>query len=145
MNRPTKVPKRKIPRVYVAGKYSGANAWEIEQNIAHAKRWGAKLPPYALPVIPHTNTAHMDALAPYEFWIEATLDIMFVCDGVLMVPGWENSEGARGEHHAAMLASMPVYIGKEGGDADLQKWAASLQIVDFKGWGSLSKEAEAKV
>lgn len=116
-----------IRQVYIAGPYRGATAWEREQNIVRARQLGAEVVKLgAYPQIPHSNTAHMDGLAPDEFWLEATLEQMRRCDAVLFTPDWKCSTGARGEHAEAGRQALPVFYSLDG----LRVWLESNVIVE---------------
>jgi hypothetical protein len=49
------------------------------------------------------------AIAPEEF-VRRDLEIVRRCDAVLMLPGWEKSEGAKQEGEAARAAGVPVFF-----------------------------------
>jgi nucleoside 2-deoxyribosyltransferase len=100
--------------VYIAGPYRGSSFLKQEQNIAAARAFGAQVPALgAMPVIPHTNTAHFDELAPAQFWLDGTLEMMRRCDAVLAMPNWRQSEGARGEIAEAERIGIPVFFDLE--------------------------------
>ena len=92
-------------KVYIAGPYRGATKEEVEMNIEFAKgfgRWVARQG--FIPVIPHANTALMDYTAPDlsdEFWLNATMELLKMCDMILMIPGWLNSTGCIAEYEYA--------------------------------------------
>lgn len=102
-----------MPTVYVAGPYRHLERAGIEQNIRNAlaigllccrKGWS--------PIIPHSNTAHLDAVDPTigdEFWLAATMELMRRCDAVVLVPGWQESIGTRAEIQEAQIRGIPVY------------------------------------
>ncbi len=98
-----------MPLVYIAGPYTAATPWEVEQNIRRAE---ALILPVAeaggSPVCPHTNTRFHNGTMSYEFWIQATLALMLRCDAVLLAPGWPDSKGALGEIEAAHRHGIPV-------------------------------------
>lgn len=96
--------------IYVAGRFRGENAWEVEKNVRRAEEdalWLWKSG-YAV-VCPHTNTRFFNGAAPDEFFLEGDLDIMRRCDGVLMVRGWEESKGAHAERAEALCLGIPVF------------------------------------
>lgn len=99
--------------IYVAGPYRAATREGVELNIQAAKRVGllvAKLG--ASPIIPHMNTAHLDAVDPSigdEYWLAATMELMRRCDAVVLVPGWENSEGTLAEIDEAHRLGLKVF------------------------------------
>lgn len=98
--------------IYVAAPYRAADPWKTEQNIRVAEAAAyevAKLGAY--PVCPHTNTRGYfeSAQADPIFWLGGTLSLMRRCDGVVLVAGWDRSEGARLEHETALEMGMPVF------------------------------------
>lgn len=103
------------PLLYVAGKYRAATREAVSANIEAARQVGiaaAGLGWY--PVIPHTNTAHMEHDLPHAgdaFWLGGTLEVMTRCDAVVLVPGWETSEGTLGEITRADQLQIPVFRG----------------------------------
>lgn len=101
------------PLLYVAGRYRAPDRAGIARNIAAARQVGlaaARLGWY--PVIPHSNTSHLDHYAPElsdEFWLRGTLELMTRCDALVLVPGWEISEGAQAEIRRADELRIPIY------------------------------------
>ncbi len=97
--------------VYVAGPFSAKTREGIEANIRRAEDVGIEIARGGdFPVIPHANTARpeFERVQDYPFWIEGTLELMRRCDEVVMVPGWEDSKGARGERTEALAMGLPV-------------------------------------
>lgn len=106
--------------IYIAGPYRAPTRWQEEQNVRVAEAIGYKVARLgAYPVIPHSNTRPYFADAqPGEFWLDGTLELLRRCDAVLLITGWENSEGARGERHEAQSRGTPVFDGLP----ELSKW-----------------------
>lgn len=103
-----------MPLLYVAGPYRAETREGVELNIQIAKGVGllAAKKGWA-PVIPHMNTAHLDAIAPSlgdQFWLDATMELMVRCDAILLLPGWSRSSGTRAEYERAMSLSMDAYV-----------------------------------
>jgi len=96
--------------IYVAGPFRASNAWAIEQNIRRAEElalevWRAG---FAC-VCPHSNTIFYQGVLPNETWLLGDLEIVRRCDGVILAPGWEHSEGSRGEILEAQKNNIPVF------------------------------------
>ena len=93
---------------YIAGPYRAKKYYDVIQNIYAASEVAVKywLKGYAV-ICPHKNTALFDGLAPDKVWLEGSIEIMRRCDVVVMMTGWERSEGAKTEHAEA------VKLGKE--------------------------------
>ena len=102
-----------IPLVYVAGPYRAASRDAIARNIAAARQLGIAAAALGwFPVIPHANTAHMELDLPGlgdDFWLAGTLEMMERCDAVVLIPGWQNSAGTRGEIIRAEELGIPVF------------------------------------
>jgi len=96
--------------IYVAGPFRGKNAWKVEQNIRVAEDAGMVVAQLgAVPLIPHTMCRFFDGTMTGQFWIDATLDLLRRCDAMLVVGGWENSEGTKGEIQEAAVLGIPVF------------------------------------
>ena len=101
----------RIHQIYIAGKYRAKTKYQIEQNIITAWQWSLRLvlECKAWPQCPHLCGQHMEGAADDEFFLEATLEQMRRCDAVFLMPGWELSEGARGEKAEAEKLGIPVF------------------------------------
>lgn len=95
--------------LYVAGPYRG----QIDENIGKARTvaiaiWRAG----HVALCPHLNTANFEAHAPelvQEIYLEGDYAMLARCDGIVMVPGWEGSEGARAELAYARRLQLPEW------------------------------------
>lgn len=97
----------RIPVIYIAGPYSGADSWEVEKRVRRAEEAAYELEALgASTVCPHTNTRFQDHRTPYEQKIKTTLAAMRRCDAVYFLPDWHTSSGARGEHRDATSRGM---------------------------------------
>ena len=97
-----------------------------DRNILRAKLLGVEVAKLgACPIIPHANTDHPDfeRVQPYEFWIKATLGMLRMCDAIIMLPRWETSSGARGEHKAA-APNLPIFYDVES----LKVWLEERKV-----------------
>ncbi len=113
-------PKSKIQRVYVAGAYSSNNVLGVFANM----RKGMNL---ALEVLQH-------GYAPFVPWFDyhfsllsenVTLEMYYAysmawlekSDAVILVPGWENSNGTQKEIERAKELGIPVVNGLDALEA----------------------------
>ena len=95
---------------YLAGPYRGA----VRHNIREAETWAARCAARGIFYIcPHMNSAFMSEGeypdAPPEFWRDMDTIILAKCERVLLLPGWENSEGAQEERALAERRGIRVY------------------------------------
>jgi hypothetical protein len=94
--------------LYVAGPYSGA----VKENIARARAAAITLWEAGHGVLcPHLNTQHFenDCGCAYQDYIRQDLRFLARCDALVMLEGWEESNGARTEHSFAQELGMPIY------------------------------------
>lgn len=97
--------------VYVAGKFRGANAWEVAENVRVAERVGMEVAQAgAMPMIPHANTAHFDGTMDDQFWLDGTMELLRRCDAVALAGNWRASGGACMEKDEAHRLGIPVFF-----------------------------------
>lgn len=103
-------------RVYLAGPMTGyadynRPAFTAAAEHVRAQGW--------VPVNPHDTDPTHDGDCPSgdrhgghpnACWYAASLAVLASCDAVLMLPGWEQSEGARLEHDEARRLGLPVRL-----------------------------------
>lgn len=94
--------------IYISGPISGIN--DYKERFAKAKK---KLEAQGFSVC---NPVDLDSLVKCHFsdptWVDyMKIDIRFlcVCDSIFMLKGWENSRGAKLEHHIAQELGMKIY------------------------------------
>lgn len=108
--------------VYIAGPFRGKTAWDIEQNIRRAESVAYEVAlAGAAPLCPHANTRYFHGTLTDAFWIDATVELLRRCDAVMLVKGWENSSGTRGEIVVAESIGIPIWRQIE----DLKEWIKS--------------------
>lgn len=96
--------------VYVAGKFRGPTAWDVEQNIRRAEAVGMDVARLgAAPLIPHANTRFFHGTLTDDFWLAATMAMLERCDAVMLVSGWETSAGTRAEVARARERGIQVF------------------------------------
>jgi len=94
---------------YVAGPYRASTPHDIVENIRKAESVAIKYwrKGYAV-ICPHKNTALLDGILPDDVWLEGSCALLARCDVCVMMQGWEQSEGARGEESMARDLKMEI-------------------------------------
>lgn len=97
--------------IYIAGPYRGRTGWEIEENIRRAEGFALEVwkRGYAA-VCPHANNRFFFGELNEAQVLEGCLEILRRSDGMLLIPGWEDSEGARVEWMEALGRKIPIYF-----------------------------------
>jgi hypothetical protein len=98
--------------IYVAGPYSASSGeMDIDKNIAKAMAIAKELWMAGHTVIcPHGNSAHLDNNAmTNDDWVTRDLNMVALCDAMVMVPGWEKSVGSCREYDFAEENKIPIY------------------------------------
>jgi hypothetical protein len=99
--------------VYIAGKFRGANAWEVHINCIAAELVASYVADLgAMPLCPHMNTRNMDGTISDQFWLDGTMELLRRLrrdDALITVDNWQDSEGARGEVEEAQRLGIPVF------------------------------------
>lgn len=102
--------------VYVAGPFRAANQWQQFQNIRRAETLAFEVWRLgAVAICPHLNTAHFQDALPDKVWLDGDLEIVRRCDAVVLVAGWERSQGAKLEKQLAHELGIPVFGPYTGG------------------------------
>lgn len=118
-----------LPLIYIAGKFRGATPYDVRKNVEAARDYGltvARLGGY--PVIPHTMTADFDKQLTDAFWLAGTMELLRRCDGILLIPGWDYSAGARAEHQEAQRLGIAAFDSRvEGWTAFFSSWLEAWQ------------------
>lgn len=99
--------------LYVSGPYMGKGEEATERNIQVARKvamelWGRG----HAAICPHANTAHFERECDvtWEDYLRGDLLMIERCDGLVMLPGWENSRGAKMEKMHAEELGLPIWF-----------------------------------
>jgi hypothetical protein len=94
---------------YIAGPYRDERGeWFVHQNIQRASEVALKYWRLGYAVIcPHRNAAFFGGACPDDTWLKGDMEFVRVCDVLVLMGGWNKSEGAREEFFRA------VCLGKE--------------------------------
>lgn len=95
--------------VYVSGPYTAKTPELTDLNIARAKAVGLAVRAAGyVPVVPHIAIVPCPTLS-WQTAMDECLELLGVCDAILLMEGWEHSEGARIEHLQAREWKMPIF------------------------------------
>lgn len=98
--------------IYVSGPYTAEYRIEVDANIARAQYASLSLWRQGFGCItPHLNSARFERLAPevpYGAYLETYMSMIPLCQGMLMLPGWEESKGARIERQRGIDLGLIV-------------------------------------
>lgn len=96
---------------FVAGPYRAKTLHQLKRNIDAAGEVALKYWKAGYTVIcSHKNTSFFDGELSDEVWLDGALDLLRLCDTVVMMKGWEGSTGAVAEHQEAIrLGKMVIY------------------------------------
>jgi hypothetical protein len=99
-----------IRQCYVAGRYSGSPE-EVHRNVLTALEAGAKIAEVRgwLPIIPHVQGDHRITWEEALTKCQGTILGLNPCwDMVVLLPGWEESRGARKEKQLAERLGLKI-------------------------------------
>ena len=105
------------PILYISGPYSAGNGRSVTDNIAVARAHAVAAARKGwFPFTPHLNTAHFEVDCPdvsHEEWLAGDIAILRLLPraraAVLLLPGWEQSKGARLERDWAIHLNLEVF------------------------------------
>lgn len=102
-----------MKKAYIAGPYrSRFGLIGIIKNIIKARRVAVYMWKQGyMAVCPHSNSALMEFKGVSEkFILTGCLELLTLCDLLVLVPGWETSSGTLAEIREALRHQIPVYI-----------------------------------
>jgi len=98
-------------KVYVAGAYTPKDGREETrlENIRRASEAAQQLLKAGhTPFCPHTMTAGWEATCGYDDFLRLGVEWLAACDAILLLPGWEQSKGARQERAEAVTLGLLI-------------------------------------
>lgn len=95
---------------YVAGPYRAKTERGVIENIRAAEAVSIDIWESGhIALCPHMNTRLFGGILPDDVWLDGALELMKRCDAVVLVPGWEKSEGTKFEIEKAESMGMLIY------------------------------------
>ena len=100
----------RTPMVYVCGPHRSITPEGVDLNIRAAETVSRKIfQAGAFSVCPHVITRGHEEAQGEEFWLRSTLDLLRKCDAIVILDGWEISEGCVREVQVARDLKIPLY------------------------------------
>ena len=123
---------KRIPLIYVAGPFAGETNYDVQRNVRQAESIALLIAQAGgLGVCPHTMNRNFFGQLNEEFWLQAVMRLLAVCDGIMLTPDWERSKGARQEFTWAKSRNLPymVYLPNHEGAAlmRIERWLDSIR------------------
>jgi hypothetical protein len=115
--------------IYIAGPFRGGDQWQVVENVRRAERVAVWCAQRGLHFIcPHTMCSNFDKLSGVidQFWIDMTLEMLRRSDLVLLVAGWRDSIGTKGEIKEARRLKKRVYE-----FAKVQRWEVFCRCTEL--------------
>ena len=107
----SKVPMGEGRRIYVAGPYRAMTETRKTENVWHATRVAIRLWELGWIVFsPINNCAYFDVFSslPDEVWLNGGLKFLELCQAIIMLKGFEESEGAKRELEVAIGKGLEI-------------------------------------
>ena len=102
--------------VYIAGPYTAPNRELEDANIDQAAVVAAEYMRKGYAVFcPHTMSAHLDrehnedGMLQHKDWLRNDVYWLQFCDAIHLLPGWDESEGAKFEYQVARLIGLKIW------------------------------------
>lgn len=105
---------RRDIKVYVAGAYSADNVIDVLKNIGIGEEMAARLFQYGFSPFCPWHDADFIIKKPYNTFAvkdfyEYSLTWLKVCDVILLLPSWQNSDGAIKEATEGKKLGIPIF------------------------------------
>lgn len=97
-------------RIYIAGPMTGYPDWNFPTFRAAAAALRARGHEVISPAeLDEADSAPLGSL-PWAEYLRRDIPHLISCEAIALLPGWENSRGARLEHHIATALGMSVHL-----------------------------------
>ena len=110
---------------YVIGPFSAATPDEVEANIREAERLGRLIADMGVvPLVPHSIGRHMQSVRSYQWWMDATGEMLSRCDLAITAPGWHESRGSIVEVAQCEATGKPLFHSTR----ELARWLGGRRL-----------------
>lgn len=100
--------------IYVAGPYRAKTPYAMLLNIQRAQYAAMEVWETGNAALcPHLNSAFFDGLVDDKNFLDGTMMMMERCDAVLVMEGYDSSEGTKAEINYAKELAIPVFSSLE--------------------------------
>lgn len=119
----------KRPVIYIAGPMTADDGWQWEQNCRIGEEVAFEvIKAGGAPICPHSMGRNFRGTLSFDTWMDVDLALLDRCDGIVLLPGWKSSKGARQESHHAFFSEISRWM---WGDSDhtakrFKRWLESL-------------------
>ncbi|MGQ4876838.1 MAG: DUF4406 domain-containing protein [Promethearchaeia archaeon] len=93
-------------KIYISGPMTLLNNYNLVEFKEKEKELRKK---YTQVINPHNIHREKNKQIKYEEYIRQDILELLDCDCIYMLCGWENSKGARLEHHIASVLQLEIY------------------------------------
>jgi len=117
-----------VIKVYVAGAYTAPTVVQVLENMRRGIDAAVQVAKLGMaPYCPWLDFQYgLVSAMPVEVYKEISMEWLRASDAVLVVPGWENSEGTKAEIQEAVNRDIPVFFSLRS----LVRWTMG-QIDDY--------------
>lgn len=100
--------------VFVSGRFSGANSWEVEKNVRTCEKLVLYVAAFGgSPLCVNTMGRFFAGTLTYETWIEIAFAQIRISDAMVLTRNWKESSGAHREKAYAESLRKPVFFETE--------------------------------
>lgn len=109
--------------VFIGGAYAGKTIHDTVENIRKAEYWAIRVwQAGGISICPHTNSALLNGVVEEKVFLDGYVEVLRRCDGLLLIPGWDNSDGAKMEEEYAKSFNLPIFFTEGESWKQFNRW-----------------------